>query len=91
MRKADVLLAIQTATALSPSQAQAVLDAWIEQITNRLARGEPVALAGFGRFSCQTRPARLGRNPQTGATLNLPAQVQPLFKPADAFKRQVQP
>jgi DNA-binding protein HU-beta len=58
----------------------------LEEIVGSVARGERVSLIGFGTFDRRERAARIGRNPQTGATLQLAASVTPVFRPAAGFR-----
>ncbi|MDN9015623.1 HU family DNA-binding protein, partial [Staphylococcus aureus] len=61
-----------------------VLDAFIDSVSGALKEGDSVVLVGFGTFSVQDRPARVGRNPQTGKTLEIPAARKPGFKAGKA-------
>jgi DNA-binding protein HU-beta len=58
----------------------------LEEIESSVARGERVSLIGFGTFDRRERPARTGRNPQTGATIQLGASVAPVFRPGAGFR-----
>lgn len=51
-----------------------------------MAAGEEVQLIGFGTFAAKERPARIGRNPQTGGTLEIKASRTPVFKAGKPFK-----
>jgi DNA-binding protein HU-beta len=61
----------------------------LEEIESSVARGERVSLIGFGTFDRRERPARTGRNPQTGATIQLDASVAPVFRPGTGFRSVV--
>jgi len=61
----------------------------LEEIEGSVARGERVSLLGFGTFDRRQRAARAGRNPQTGATLQLGASVAPVFRPGAGFRSRV--
>jgi len=76
-------------TGLSGSQAQQALDAVMEAIVATVAEGAKVVLPGFGTFEPRDRAARQGRNPQTGAPMEIAASRQPAFKPASQFKERV--
>lgn len=84
-------LAEQAAGSLDVSRAEVerVLDALTDAIGSSLAKGEAVAIAGFGTFEVRHRAARKGRNPQTGAELDIAASNAPAFKPAAALKKLV--
>ena len=66
-----------------------VLDAVIEGISDALAKGDSVALAGFGTFDVRHRAARTGRNPQSGETMEIAASTSAGFKPASALKKKL--
>jgi DNA-binding protein HU-beta len=76
-------------TGLSASQARQVVEAAIDTISDELASGGEVALAGFGKFSVSHRAARLGRNPSTGATINIAASKAAKFSAASALKKRL--
>jgi len=82
-------LAEQAAGSLDVSRAEVerVLDALTDAIGASLAKGEAVAIAGFGTFEVRHRAARKGRNPQTGAEIDIAASNAPAFKPASALKK----
>jgi DNA-binding protein HU-beta len=61
----------------------------LEEITDALGRGEDVSLAGFGKFSVAQRAARQGRDPRTGAPIDVPARAVARFSPASALKETV--
>jgi DNA-binding protein HU-beta len=66
-----------------------IVDAFIEETKHAVARGERVALSGFGIFDIASRKARKGRNPQTGETVQIKASKSPKFRPGAEFKAQV--
>ena len=57
-----------------------IVNTIFEEITNALAEGNRVELRGFGAFSVKHRPKRVGRNPRTGTTVNVPEKYVPYFK-----------
>lgn len=65
------------------------LDALIGIVTEALQRGEKVTITGFGTFLVRHRAARTGRNPQTGAPIQIPAQETPAFRAGSALKDAV--
>jgi len=73
----------------SKKEAVDALNAVIEEITKALKTGKDVVLTGFGTFTVSKRSARTGRNPQTGATIRIPAKKVPRFKPGKALKDAV--
>jgi DNA-binding protein HU-beta len=74
---------------LSASQGRQVVETAIELISDELAGGGEVAIAGFGKFSVSHRAARLGRNPSTGATINIAASKAAKFSAASALKKRL--
>jgi DNA-binding protein HU-beta len=71
---------------LSKASAGRALDALIEAVGGALASGDQVALVGFGTFSVRTRAARTGRNPKTGAEIQIAEAKVPAFKAGKALK-----
>src|SRR5437763_3276640 len=67
-------------------RAAAALDAVIDSVYATIARGEKVAITGFGVFERRDRAARTARNPATGATVNVAASRVPAFRPGTEFK-----
>ncbi|CAM3498462.1 HU family DNA-binding protein [Paracoccus nototheniae] len=65
---------------LSPLDAEAVVEAILNAITDRLADGHRVELRGFGSFASKDRKARMGRNPRNGAPVPVAAKQVPLFR-----------
>ena len=61
----------------------------IDSLANTLSKGGRVEIRGFGSFSLNHRPARLGRNPKTGAKVNVPEKFVPHFKPGKELKIKV--
>ena len=89
MNKTDLIDAIASAADLSKADAGRALDAVVDSITDSLKKGDPVSLFGFGTFQVKPRAAREGRNPQTGATIQIAASNQPSFKAGKALKDAV--
>lgn len=71
---------------LSKAAAGRALDAFIEAVSGTLQSGDQVALVGFGTFSVRTRAARTGRNPKTGAEIQIAEAKVPAFKAGKALK-----
>ena len=89
MKKAELVEAIAEKTGLTKADATRALDATFEVITKALKKGERVPVAGFGTFNVSKRKAREGRNPQTGATVKIPARKAVTFKAGTALKDAV--
>lgn len=89
MNKAELIEAVAEAADLSKAGATRAVDAVLDTITGALKGGQQVTLVGFGTFEVRERAARAGRNPQTGATINIPASKAPSFKAGKALKDAV--
>ncbi|AMV72786.1 HU family DNA-binding protein [Desulfuromonas carbonis] len=89
MTKADLVNAMAEKAGLSKTDAEKALKAFADAVTDALKAGEKVALVGFGTFSVSARAARTGKNPQTGAKINIPAAKTPKFKAGKALKDSV--
>ena len=89
MNKTELIDSIATAADLPKAAAGRALDAVLESITEALTKGDQVSLVGFGTFSVKNRAARSGRNPQTGATIEIKATNVPGFKAGKALKDAV--
>ena len=70
--------------------AEAAVNSALNAITNALKEGDKVALVGLGTFEVRERPARKGRNPQTGEEITIEASKLPAFKAGKALKDSVQ-
>ena len=86
MNKSDLVSAIAEHSGLSKADAARALDATTSAITGALAKGDSVAITGFGSFLVRARAARSGRNPQTGATIQIKASNAPAFKASKVLK-----
>lgn len=89
MKKLELIAKIAEKTNLTKKDAEVALKAITDAIAEALAAGEKVALTGFGTFETRERAAREGRNPRTGATIQIPAQKTPAFKAGKALKDAV--
>ncbi|HVR30334.1 MAG TPA: HU family DNA-binding protein [Thermoanaerobaculia bacterium] len=78
--KADIVDEIAAKADVTKKQAAEAFEVVIDSITRSLKRGERVQLPGFGSFSVSRRDARLGRNPATGQTIQIPASKSVRFK-----------
>ncbi len=86
MNKTDLVNAVAEKSELSKKDAAKAVDAVLESIMDSLKDGEKVQLIGFGTFEVRDRAARKGRNPQTGAEIQIPASKVPAFKAGKALK-----
>jgi len=86
MNKGQLINKIAEGADISKASAERALNAFTETVKAELACGEDVALVGFGTFSVRNRAARSGRNPQTGATIQIGAAKTPAFKAGKSLK-----
>jgi integration host factor subunit beta len=70
-------------------EAEVVVSTIFSAIGDALSRGERVELRGFGSFYTKRRNARIGRNPKTGDTVQVPAKIVPQFKPGKELRERV--
>ncbi len=89
MNKTELIDAIAAKAGLSKKDAKGALEATIESITEALAKGDSVALIGFGTFSTAARAARVARVPGTGKEVQVPATTVAKFKVGKALKDAV--
>ncbi|WFE68303.1 HU family DNA-binding protein [Thiomicrospira sp. R3] len=89
MNKSELVSAIAEKAGLTKVQAASALDATVVSVTEALAKGDQVAIIGFGTFKVGDRAARTGRNPQTGAEMQIPAAKVPKFAAGKALKDAV--
>ena len=89
MNKAQLISNIAETAQLGNKEAEDALNAFINAVTEELSNGGDVALIGFGTFSVGARAARTGRNPQTGAAIEIAASKLAKFKPGKALKEAV--
>ncbi len=89
MNKTELVNAIAAKTGLSKKDSDAALVAAVDAITEALKAGDKVSLIGFGTFEVRERAARTGKNPATGATIEIAACKAPAFKAGKALKDAV--
>ena len=91
MTKNELAEQVAGRNGLAASQARQVVETTIDVISDELAAGGEVALAGFGKFSVSHRAAREGRNPSTGETIKIGASKAAKFSAASALKKRLNP
>lgn len=89
MNKTELIAAVAENAELSKKDAEKVLKAFVDVVTEELKKGEKVQLVGFGTFEVSERSEREGRNPQTGETMKIEACKAPKFKAGKALKDAV--
>lgn len=90
MNKSELIDAVAESADISKAAASRAVDAMVDSITKALRNSDQVTLVGFGTFSVRQREARSGRNPQTGATIEIKAAKIPTFKAGKGLKDAVQ-
>ena len=86
MNKSDLIEAVAEAADISKASAGRAVDGMTDAIAAALKGGDTVSLIGFGTFAVKERAARTGRNPKTGAAIEIGASRSPAFKAGKAFK-----
>lgn len=89
MNKAELINAAAEKAGLSKKDTERAINAAVDTITATLAEGDKVQLVGFGAFEVKSRAARIGRNPKTKQSIQIPASKAPIFKPGKALKDAV--
>lgn len=89
MNKTDLVSAVAGKAEITKKDAEKVINAFFSTVEDALKSGDKVQLIGFGTFEVRSRQARKGRNPQSGAEIDIPAAKVPAFKPGKALKDAV--
>ena len=89
MNKTEQIAAVSEKSGLSKKDAEKALVAVVDSLTDAMVKGDKVQLVGFGSFESKTREARMGRNPKTKETIEIPATRVPVFKAGKALKDAV--
>ena len=89
MNKTELIASVAQAAGVTKKDAERVVNATFDTIAAQMAAGERVQVSGFGIFEIKERQARIGRNPQTNESVEIPASTLPSFKPAKALKDAV--
>ena len=86
MNKSELIDEVAQAADISKAAAGRAVDAIVKSVSDSLKRGEQVTLVGFGTFNLRERAPRTGRNPQTGAAIEIKASKTVGFKPGKTLK-----
>ena len=89
MNKTELIAAVAAKTGMSKKDAEKAVAATVDAITESLVKGDKVQVSGFGIFEVKTREARVGRNPRTKETIEIPATRLPGFKASKTLKDTV--
>jgi DNA-binding protein HU-beta len=91
MTKAEIVDKIAKGAELTKAQAEKAASIFMDSIVEALKAGDKVTFVGFGTFTVSEKAARIGRNPQTGAEIKIPAKMAIKFKAGKTFQDAVQP
>ena len=89
MNRTELVAVVAEKTGLTKKDAERVVSATFETLTDSLKKGEKVQVSGFGIFEVKTREARVGRNPRTKEEIKIPATKLPAFKASKTLKDTV--
>ena len=89
MTKTELIAAVAEKSGLTKKDAERVVNATFETLTESLKKGDKVQISGFGIFETKEREARVGRNPRTKETIQIPASRMPAFKASKTLKDSV--
>ena len=89
MNKTELIAAVSQSAGLTKKDTERVINAAIDAITASLQAGDKVQISGFGVFEVKDREARVGRNPHTKESIEIPATKVPVFKASKALKDTV--
>jgi DNA-binding protein HU-beta len=90
VNKDELARGIAERSGLGAGEAKKALDATLDEIAAQLGEGNEIRLTGFGKFWVSQRPARKGRNPQTGEEIDIQARAVPKLSPGAGLKQAVQ-
>lgn len=90
MNKSELANEVAKKTKLSKAKSWEMINAALDSIKASLKKGQKVSLIGFGSFLVRNRKARTGRNPKTGATIQIKARKVPAFSAGSELKKSLQ-
>jgi integration host factor subunit beta len=86
MTKADLIEEVSTLAEVTRKDGEVIVETIFDSIVKSLRAGDKIEIRGFGSFRTRQRKARVGRNPKTGARVEVPAKKIPFFKPSKELK-----
>ena len=86
MTKAELIDEVSRVVELTRKESEVIVEAVFESIVRSLRNGDKIEIRGFGSFRTRERQSRIGRNPKTGARVEVPAKRIPYFKPSKELK-----
>lgn len=89
MTKAHLVEEVARSTELTKKDAEVIVSTVLESIVDSLKEGDKIELRGFGSFRIRERGSRIGRNPKTGARVDVPSRKIPYFKPGKELRKRL--
>jgi DNA-binding protein HU-beta len=89
LNKTELIAKVAEEANMTKKDTERFVNSFIKVVEDALARGDTVAILGFGTFLARERPAREGRNPRTGEPLRIPASRVPVFRPGRGLRDSV--
>ena len=89
MNKTELIAAVADKAGITKKDAERIVNATVDTIIQNLSKGEKVQISGFGNFEVKAREARVGRNPRTKQSIEIPATRLPVFKASKVLKDTV--
>ncbi len=86
MNKTELIAAVAEKAGITKKDAERIVNATVDTIIQNLSKGEKVQISGFGNFEVKAREARVGRNPRTKQSIEIPATRLPVFKASKVLK-----
>ncbi len=86
LTKADLIAEVERITELKRTDSEVIVETIFENIIQALQKGDKIEIRGFGSFRTRDRRGRIGRNPKTGAKVDVPPKKIPFFKPSKELK-----
>ena len=86
MTKADLIEEVSRVVEMTRKESEVIVEAIFDSIVKSLRAGDKIEIRGFGSFRTRQRQPRIGRNPKTGARVEVPAKKIPYFKPSKELK-----
>jgi integration host factor subunit beta len=89
LTKADLIADVASGAELPQKQAAVIVECILDSMVKAIERGDKIEIRGFGTFRTRQRQGRIGRNPKTGARVEVPAKRIPFFKPSKELRDAV--
>jgi len=86
MTKADLIEEVSRVVEFTRKESEIIVEAIFDSVVKSLREGDKIEIRGFGSFRTRQRQSRIGRNPKTGARVDVPAKRIPYFKPSKELK-----